>query len=341
MQHSKYQSKMGELIKFAYHFFITAPNRYTADCLTFNGKQFSNLLTEDLLQEIEQHILATSDDAYVVIEICFDSYCEVIIDKDLPITNVIFKAVGEHLDLVFKNTDVFFPEECFPVGADTYTIWRRDIKNAGKLNLKQASHLSFMQCRFSSSLKGLKHGPSCLTLVDCTGLATFSGANLTRCSLIHLGYTADNKCELMDLNGLPSTLTAMSIHRISNISNVLSQNPDVYMEVSEDQTVNSIINETGVKYATPAVLAAFSKCACTFDYLFLSIPDDYDGSLLGFFTANVSNLHFEVSVNNKKLTTACLSVSSHVNDKSEKTINRMLDCQEELIELGAAKYAGI
>ena len=169
-----FNSKISDLIKFAYEVFIHHEDEYTANYLMFNGTQFSNTLTDSLLKQIEQHIYATTENAYVVIDICFNEYCTGTVKRDLPTSNVLFKAVGEHMDLTFSNPDIYFPEECYPSGSATSTICNRNIKNPSKLPIDSSEHLAFVNCNFSSSLRGLKGTPRSLIFTNCTGILFLS-----------------------------------------------------------------------------------------------------------------------------------------------------------------------
>lgn len=336
-----FNSKISYLIAFAYEVFIHHKNQYTADYLTFNGKRFSNILTKSLQNQIEQHIYATTDNAYVVIEISFGVYCEGIIHRDLPTSNVLFQAVGDHMDLKFDNPNIYFPEECYPSGVAHMSIFNHTIKNAGNLPTKSIVHLSFVDCIFSSSLRGLKGAPRSLVFTNCKGLTTFSGANLTNCNLIDLGYTKDNHCMLQDLNGLPPSLDLFAIHLLHPI-NMRHEGSEEYIDASDDYTTNSIISTNCVVYDNSSLLRAFSRCKTKFNYLFLSIPVDYNGALLSFFLANVDHIHFEMPSQDTNLTRACLAVSTSINQtKSGSKHAVLVDCQEELIEMGLSKYAKI
>lgn len=336
-----FNSKISDLIKFAYEVFLHHKNQYTADYLMFNGTQFSNELTDSLLKQIEQHIYATTENAYVVIDICFNEYCEGVVERDIPTSNVLFKAVGEHIDLKFSNANIYFPEECYPSGAATSTICNHNIKNPSKLPIESSTHLAFINCIFSSSLRGLKGAPRSLVFTNCKGLTTFSGANLTNCNLIDLGYTKDNHCMLQDLNGLPPSLDLFAIHLLHPI-NMRYEGSEEYIDASDDYTTNSIISTNCVVYDNSSLLSAFSRCKTKFNYLFLSIPVDYNGALLSFFLANVDHIHFEMPSQDTNLTRACLAVSTSINQtKSGSKHAVLVDCQEELIEMGLSKYAKI
>lgn len=337
-----FNSKISDLITFAYEVFIHHKDQYVADYLTFNGKRFSNILTESLQNQIEQHIYATTDNAYVVIEIGFDDYCEGKIHRDLPTSNVLFQAVGEQMDLKFDNPNIYFPEECYPSGAAHMNIFNHTIKNAGNLPTKSIVHLSFVDCIFSHALKGLNGAMQILVFSNCKGLTTFSGTNLNKCTLIDMGYAKNNHCVLQDLNGLPPSLDLFTIHLLHTIKMRVQSDTDDYMDASEDYTSNSIIPADGVVYDNPSVLNAFSKCGTKFEYLFLSIPENYNGALLNFFFANADHIHFELSSNDTNLTRACLAVSTAINrTKSSSKHAALIECQEELIEMGLSKYAKI
>ena len=180
-----------------------------------------------------------------------------------------------------------------------------------------------------------------MSVLNCTGITTFSGANLTNCSLIDMGYTKDNHCMLQDLNGLPLSLEMFAIHVLHPI-NMQHGGSDKYIDASDDYTSNSIISTDSVAYDNPSLLSAFSRCKTKFNYLFLSIPVDYNGAMLSFFLTNVDHLHFEMPSQDTNLTRACLAVSTSINQtKSGSKHAALVDCQEELIEMGLSKYAKI
>lgn len=236
------------------------------------------------------------------------------------------------ITVAFKEESIHFPDSCFftKTGVfDYYTISNHNFNNLASMPTIDADVVLISNCSFpNKSLQGLNFKlVNRFTIEYCNvedlgnGVSSFSGMDF---------IIWDTEVKLKSWKGLPTTISKLMIGTYSD---------------SEEEPRNGIDGPTTVSY-DPNLLRTLPKYLTKCKTLTLPFPaDGTPVPILNVLLIECDELELTFSKSKEQETFSVASIvkrhfdNKRLRKKDHSTV--VMECQEELIEMGLSKYAKI
>ena len=336
---SNFTNKIVEFIKFLLTCFHKTSPEPMDRCSINNIVLDFDLLTDRLIEEVANEVIANATDAIIHVHLHGNWYGFANIQTSVPITNFRMTTNIDTLLLVFESTNIVFPEECLPIGASQLLLYDYRVSNPSKLPCGTKS-TAFVNCDFINSLKGWQCKSIDIDMEACTGFKTFNGISFYNdMHSISIGHLANSTCELQNFKGLPKIVSMFILKTIDRIEN-LNAGPNTHRYAACSGEFAHSKEHRTFRYANLDFIKSVSQCQTSFDSVCFVLPPHYRGPLMQFYFLDCDDLFFEVNFGDDRLFIAC-QVVARGSVKEDKSTRGLLDCQEQLYDLGLSEYAKI